>query len=1225
MRGTIGLLLVLAWLGPVQAGLVDTMWVRTWAGPDSVSFKLNRAADVYADTWGNVYVCGSGESAAANNTDMLVAKYNKWGDLRWLRTYGGNITSEEDMAQALVVDSAGNVFVAGLTENSTPSDMDITYCKYDSAGNLLWARKSNFVDDDAAFDIALGRSQDLYICGAVVDTHFGLSAFLVMRVNPLNGDTVWTRRYILDTAAFVTKRPGRDRHPDFVLWDDWSAWDNCASALAVHPDSGVIVVTGFGYSDTRGWNTWTMKFQTNGTRLWEHDWHLPGNYDYDDAAFDVAVARTGQIYLAGICEHEDRGYDYVVVRYAPSGGAPMNYAWTNIGTVDGDDYAASLCLDDSTPIQNVYVTGFVYYGYTTGRYQVLTQKYSGGLAARWGSGAFFGGSGDDYGFDICYNRGRVYVAGMRNNDLLVLGYTAQNTSTKDTLWSYSYNAPANQQDMGAAVWAVDSDRVYVAGQCTRTTTPFATDLFTSRLGYPDPDLRARVVLVPGDTVNYLDTVTPQVRIVNEGNTRARFWAKLFIGSGYQDSVNWGSWLYPGDSVAVSFADWIAQPLGRLAIRCTVALNGDRDPSNNRVIDSVFVALRDVGCRRIMAPTGTVDSGAVVSPQAVLFNAGNQQETFNAKFMIGPDYADSVTVTLNSGDSTLWTFRNWSATRRGTWPVRCSTRLGADRNPGNDRAADTVRIRVTDVATRAIVAPAGVVDSGITVTPEARVANLGTEPADLRAYFVLDDGADAVVYYESLLVTLGPGRESTLSFPASPPLTRVGTWHALARAKTANDQQPANDSVRADFLVRSGGMSWPPGWVEVEPLPLPASNRAVKGGGSLVPFTAVSPMIYAVKGNKSADFYVYAIMADTWRSLPPIPLGVENKLVDKGGRLCTDGVRYIYLTKGANTFEFWRFDLVADSWEPLADVPAGTSGKKVKGGTDMVYVVLNDTGYVYLLKGYKCDFLRYNTVSKTWQTLPDAPAGVRPKWDKGSWIVIDDNATWLYAHKAKVHEFYRYDLAGGAWDPIPLTGMPFVGMMGKSKKSKDGGGAAWFQGQIWALKGGNTQEFWCYDVATGSWTEKDTMPAYGSTGKKKRVKDGGDIVYSAYAFWAFKGNKTLEFWRYGIPLEKPAPSRPERTGVMAADRTPVNNWSWSIVPNPAGSGFAALRYTVAYPVGLSARLYDATGRQVRVVANRIVNGSGTLPLNTAGLVPGVYLLRLDAGNRGPSQSLKLVVR
>jgi hypothetical protein len=259
---------------------------------------------------------------------------------------------------------------------------------------------------------------------------------------------------------------------------------------------------------------------------------------------------------------------------------------------------------------------------------------------------------------------------------------------------------------------------------------------------------------------------------------------------------------------------------------------------------------------------------------------------------------------------------------------------------------------------------------------------------------------------------------------------------------------------------------------------------------------------------------------------------------------------------------------------------------------MVYVQEGDTGYAYLLKGYKQDFFRFNTVSGVWDTsLPMAPAGMKPKWDKGSWVVYD-GTQYIYAHKAKYHELWQFDVATHTWGTAALPGMPLAGMMGKSKKSKDGGSAAYYARAIYALKGGNTQEFWKLTLP-GTWTEKETLPAFGSTGKKKRVKAGADIVpWGGATFYAMKGNKTLECWRYvesglgeaaAVSAVVRAASRPGPGGGTTCSQSSIT---------PGGS--------LGLPGGGVApavvRVYDVLGREV--FASRA---------SRMGLAAGVYLI------------------
>jgi hypothetical protein len=245
-----------------------------------------------------------------------------------------------------------------------------------------------------------------------------------------------------------------------------------------------------------------------------------------------------------------------------------------------------------------------------------------------------------------------------------------------------------------------------------------------------------------------------------------------------------------------------------------------------------------------------------------------------------------------------------------------------------------------------------------------------------------------------------------------------------------------------------------------------------------------------------------------------------------------------------------------------------------------------------------------------------------KWDKGSFIV-HDNVSTIYAQKAKYNELWKYDVATDSWRGR-LTGMPMVNSQGRRKKLKDGGSGGWFDGTMYCLKGGNTQEFWRYTVASGLWDERDTMPQLGSSGRRKKVKDGGDIGYYGRAFWALKGNKTRELWRYGLPLGAEPEPEPMREGVASVSFI-VHRSSFIVSPNPVtGSGF--LRYSVPAAANVSVRAYTPDGRLVAtLLSERLARGSGTARLNTDRLAAGVYLLRLDAGPTGGTRGLKLVVR
>jgi hypothetical protein len=582
-----------------------------------------------------------------------------------------------------------------------------------------------------------------------------------------------------------------------------------------------------------------------------------------------------------------------------------------------------------------------------------------------------------------------------------------------------------------------------------------------------------------------------------------------------------------------------------------------------------------------------------------------------EFTIGTVYRDTQTVNLAPGESTVVWFDQWIPDQKGSFPTHCVTLLSGDEFPGNDTVEGSVDVYLIDVQPTAILQPVGNLDSGAVISPQVRVRNNGSYSASFSVRVQIGS-----TYNEQQQMELTPNEERLVIFPDWQAVV-PGTFSVRCTTLLTGDMIPANDLLMATVRVLGGGQVSGI-WREKHSLPPLPSAKAVNDGGWLA-FDPSSGLIYAVKGNNTPDFYCYYPVGDSWRILTSIPAGNENKPPNKGCvGVAADG-HGIYMTKGNNTQGFWKYHIDGDSWTQLEDVPLGASSKKVKGGTDMVYAVVNDTGYVYLLKGYKTEFYRYNTVTKQWETLPDAPAGAKPKWDKGSWLVYDGENT-LYAHKAKYHELWTFNLITGQWSNFPLTGMPITSQKTtKSKKSKDGGCATYYDGAIYALKGNNTCEFWCYFVNGDSWKELDTIPSYGSTGKKKRVKAGGDIVATgASKFFAFKGNKTLEFWQYDAAMLATLP--PVRQGVMA-ENVLVSKLGITVTPNPLTSGLATLRYCLPQAGPVRLVIYDVTGRGV-VHRTFVADRSGAATLDLRQLASGVYLVKLEA--KGYSTTHKLIL-
>ena len=621
------------------------------------------------------------------------------------------------------------------------------------------------------------------------------------------------------------------------------------------------------------------------------------------------------------------------------------------------------------------------------------------------------------------------------------------------------------------------------------------------------------------------------------------------------------------------------------------------------------SLGDVGVMSIVAPVDTVDTGTVVTPQAWIRNYGTTIATFPATMLIGAAYANTQTVTaLGAGDSIEVSFADWAAAPRGAQVVRCSTGLSGDQNASNDTLSGSVAVRVKDIGVVGINKPAGTYGPREMVTPTVTIRNYGNVPTGFEVWMLLTDPTGALYYSDSVNVAnLDPANNVTVNTFRPCTLRVLGDWTAKCSTALSGDMRLDNNVLAAGFATRSQ-------WVEMKSMPEPPSYRPVKDGAWLA-YDAGSGLIYAGKGNKSSDFYSYNILDNDWTSLRPIPLGLEGKLPRRGACGPSDGSRYIYLAKGNNTLGFWRYDVATDSWLQLADVPAG-GHRKVKAGS-AVYVQIGDSGYVYLLKGPTCEFYRFNVTKWTWETMQPAPMGSHSKWYDGSFLTFDGGHT-VYAHKARYHELWAYDVLTDKWSGTRLTGMPFVGRSARTRKSRDGGSGAWFEGGIYALKGGSTSEFWRYDATANTWTEFDELPPMASSGKLRKVYAGGSMVNVDGTLFALKGNKTNELWRYALGYA--SSQQPSREGIMTAQAA-LGRGQLTIGPSPLVDGLIRLNAGTTSPSqSATVRLYDAVGRPVGIWRPVLQNGAADLDVRH--LAAGVYLVRVETD--GYSATQKLVI-
>jgi hypothetical protein len=321
---------------------------------------------------------------------------------------------------------------------------------------------------------------------------------------------------------------------------------------------------------------------------------------------------------------------------------------------------------------------------------------------------------------------------------------------------------------------------------------------------PRHDVGATMILAPVGTIDSGTVTTPQAVVHNYGNQNEVFPVTFRIGSVYDQTVT-GITLIPGQYDTVDFPTWVAEPVGGYGTMAFTYLAGDEHPENDTVTNEFVVVYpphHDVGATMILAPIGTIDSGTVVTPQAVVYNYGNQNEVFPVTFRIGSVYDQTVTsITLTPGQYDTVDFPNWVAEPVGSYRTMSFTDLSNDENRLNDTVYSRDSIYIVhpphhDVGATMILAPVGTIDSGTVVTPQAVVYNFGTRNETFPVTFRIGSVYDQTVSD----ITLLPGQTDTIDFPnwiAQP----IGTHNTVSFTDLSGDENRSNDTVRSTVTVQ----------------------------------------------------------------------------------------------------------------------------------------------------------------------------------------------------------------------------------------------------------------------------------------------------------------------------------------------------------------------------------------------------------------------------------------
>jgi hypothetical protein len=212
---------------------------------------------------------------------------------------------------------------------------------------------------------------------------------------------------------------------------------------------------------------------------------------------------------------------------------------------------------------------------------------------------------------------------------------------------------------------------------------------------------------------------------------------------------------------------------------------------------------DVACERILVPQSVIDTGVFI-PQARYANYGTSDVTCTTFCWIEDTttdaivYSDESPVFLPESGNATQAYKPCTLRVEAPYMVSCSIHLAGDQNWLNNAIHQPFRVgRIAeyDVLVSAILAPAGLVDSGIAVVPRAEVFNAGLYAETFPVWFRLPD------YEDMREITLGAGLYDTVSFNIWRADFPPGNRTAVAFTLLEGDLNTDNDTLVKPFTIQ----------------------------------------------------------------------------------------------------------------------------------------------------------------------------------------------------------------------------------------------------------------------------------------------------------------------------------------------------------------------------------------------------------------------------------------
>lgn len=376
---------------------------------------IEEAKDIYIDNYGYIYITGAILNYVTTS-DILVAKYDSLGNSLWRREF--DISSNGQESNSMVVDQAGNVFIAGFSNS-----LNLTV-KLDSLGNTVWYKtySGSGFSGGQMMDVELDIHGNVIVTGFISNSTTSFD-WITIKYDPL-GNVIWTKT------------------------QNGSSNGNDSGVSLVTDSASNVYVCGYKTNGTADGDAFIISYDSLGNTRWTNTYN--GTDNYHDSYGKIKLFNN-KLYVTGKANSLSTGEDVLTRAYSSTG----SILWTQLFSGVMVDVGLDLVLDSTG---NVFVGAYSMEMISSTTYG-NTIKY------------------DNAGNLIWERPETQHIRSIfldSNEDVLVTGYIDLLGGTTDiatikydqsgtTIWSRNFHGGFRNEEDEVADMRVDSDGNTIVG------------------------------------------------------------------------------------------------------------------------------------------------------------------------------------------------------------------------------------------------------------------------------------------------------------------------------------------------------------------------------------------------------------------------------------------------------------------------------------------------------------------------------------------------------------------------------------------------------------------------------------------------------------------------------------------------------------------------------------------------------------------------------------------